>query len=1128
MSEQGLRDYVIRSKFSQGQKFLLDDAMCFKNDIEVHGAYTSHIPFLLSTRQLQPIDRQERSPRRKKTYNKYRPIVIKTKDPDGNNKLCIFVAPSREYVDQFSEIVLAYCAYSEKKKSFDLKRIRNNQIRVFHYPNLYQSIGSWSGLDSALSLILIKGDIVILGHIDEFSEVAHEKGFRTENTIPIQNADSKDFGQIALLRHAATKRRLLTLAITHSYWGSASGLIAKALADAGCSDIIYISKCGTLIDKELVHQLVSPISFHLWYPGRNEVNWQNLRTPIPTHSEMHDRFADIVYKYKTGTHLTVPTVMGETEFQSEDYRPLHPATIDNEDGYIAKSLSLYNEKASAGNECHFTAFHFVTDYLITKTYRESERSNFDLASVEGNERLKVQQKQHLAIKSASEIVCKYTNKRTLNREPLGIFTGKFRRPPVSPKIIGRARELGEILNRVAAKEGCTESTAGALVLYGPSGMGKTKLAAAAFSHLSKSGFFCIWVDLRSANSTHKEGFAVELLNNLLRHLGMVDTSDTSWYQASFSDKLSALLERCDNEKILFVFDNLECLIEQSSIGRLDSSYSTFRELIETVAQSQKSFALLTSKEKPSEWSPSLVCPCKLKGMTVSDFRSFIATFRVKATQQDIDKVRQFISGNPKAAELIVVLNVFSDYRYGESHLNEEILHSYSTDLAALYDSVIESLSKEELDLLVRITAYDASLVPIRREAIYQLHDQNGVKTLSHLERKCLVEEGEGYNEINLTPVLQTKLRKLLDKDVNTKKDALTRAFHFYKALPVKKADEWSDVSHIGSLLGAAKTAFEARLIGDAIEIWCSSNIRRALVKWGEHALIRQLYTPIVSIGPPDTRKIGRKIPNFKAIAFNMLGIAELRMGRPEKSIALFNRGLARSRGKSGQYWRSVILSNLINSHINYGNIEKALRIAKDAVKACELDLAISPSARKNIILRSLAYAHGNLGSCYFRMNRLSEAKLHLEEDLKLSNQAGDNNEGIATANALLGLVELKQGKPVTGRTLLARGLSGIYGFGNTSLEKEVLSLAVKNLDCWSAKEATMLRRRYSTLLHSSYQFEVAKTVEISVESASDREEQDATNFEEFESFLYQLCNDNTSCKSEIERNIARNIAKHRD
>lgn len=82
---------------------------------------------------------------------------------------------------------------------------------------------------------------------------------------------------------------------------------------------------------------------------------------------------------ETGYHLTVPTVMSETHSQAEDFAGIRPATIDNEIGYIARELALFNEQAKEEERAHLHCIHFVTDYLRT-TEGQQEAAPYDLAT----------------------------------------------------------------------------------------------------------------------------------------------------------------------------------------------------------------------------------------------------------------------------------------------------------------------------------------------------------------------------------------------------------------------------------------------------------------------------------------------------------------------------------------------------------------------------------------------------------------------------------------------------------------------------------------------------------------------------------------------------------------------------
>ncbi|MCI0564286.1 MAG: hypothetical protein MN733_37915, partial [Nitrososphaera sp.] len=119
-------------------------------------------------------------------------------------------------------------------------------------------------------------------------------------------------------------------------------------------------------------------------------------------SLLHQGFKELICEMETGYHLTVPTVMSETHSQAEDFAGIRPATIDNEIGYIARELALFNEQAKEGEKAHLHCIHFVTDYLRT-TEGQQEAAPYDLAT-NGLDATTVRKRRDQAFYKAASIV----------------------------------------------------------------------------------------------------------------------------------------------------------------------------------------------------------------------------------------------------------------------------------------------------------------------------------------------------------------------------------------------------------------------------------------------------------------------------------------------------------------------------------------------------------------------------------------------------------------------------------------------------------------------------------------------------------------------------------------------------
>jgi hypothetical protein len=371
----------VSTKFSPEQFRLLNDALQQGVEISVHGFYDQWMATFCThynlTRNAAPLvrDRNFRYGRRKE-YNTLRPIVLDVTRSDGNREVVIFVFPSHEYVQQYAEIVATYALIAEHAMT----------IPTYHYPDLEAEITQWTGLDAALQELDAEPSVVIMGEIALVRHGLIDLDF--SNEVLRRDLGLHDMFSIHELRDDKRLRRVYLFGAKHSYWGSASGYIAMALARAGAKHIIYAAKAGNFISVQKIHEIFCPS--HYWLlsenprnPGHTSLTTYSLPSPI---SDVRGFLGDQI---RTGIHLTVPTVVGETQAQRSLYESAGPTTIDNEISFIARELAHFNAKNA--RQVQFTALHFITDYLyeadehptvsidlsvLTKEYDDKKRRSF--------------------------------------------------------------------------------------------------------------------------------------------------------------------------------------------------------------------------------------------------------------------------------------------------------------------------------------------------------------------------------------------------------------------------------------------------------------------------------------------------------------------------------------------------------------------------------------------------------------------------------------------------------------------------------------------------------------------------------------------------------------------------------
>jgi hypothetical protein len=351
-------DYVTKSKFSQEQYALLDDAISKNDDISIHGYYIEWLPTFLAHYGLtldqaplvRPPNARYRSP---KMYNCYRPVLLSVTRKDGRREIIALAFPSHEYVHQYAEVLASLVAI----RSDQLQTTYTKQVKRYHYVELESTLAEWTGLRKGLEALDADPSVVIMGEIELL--LGHLKALDFSHYWPPMALGIDGIFGMHVLQDRRDERRLYLFGAKHNYWGSAAGQIAAALAHAGAKHIIYVGKSGTFIAEERVHGIFLPNNYLLLSDDPHEGCAEQINS-ILAKSPIRD-LKGFMTEIRTGCHLTVPTVTGETYRQRERYESYGPTTIDNEISFIAKAVS--HLKTTHGRTVSFTPLHFITDYL---------------------------------------------------------------------------------------------------------------------------------------------------------------------------------------------------------------------------------------------------------------------------------------------------------------------------------------------------------------------------------------------------------------------------------------------------------------------------------------------------------------------------------------------------------------------------------------------------------------------------------------------------------------------------------------------------------------------------------------------------------------------------------------------
>lgn len=358
MSRDALSDYVTKTKFSRSQYALIDYAIERNIDISVHGCYSGWINDFIHHYEFtlvgEPLVRSYDSHyTRPKQYNCYRPVVFEVTRKDGRSEVIVMVFPSHEYVQQYAELVATYVAIKNERRA----RTYGKPIKCRHYPTMENTLADWSGLKSGLAKLDSEPSVAIMGEIPLLLSCLEKLDF--SHPLPVVSVGIDDIFGLHILEDRHRERRLYLLGAKHSYWGSAAGQIAACLAEAGAKHIIYAAKAGTFISTQKIHKIFMPNNYLLLCENPSDPGAPDLDSFV-VESPIRD-LRGFMNEIRTGWHLTVPTVVGETQQQREKYASYGPTTIDNEISFIARAISRINHED--GRRVDFTPLHFITDYL---------------------------------------------------------------------------------------------------------------------------------------------------------------------------------------------------------------------------------------------------------------------------------------------------------------------------------------------------------------------------------------------------------------------------------------------------------------------------------------------------------------------------------------------------------------------------------------------------------------------------------------------------------------------------------------------------------------------------------------------------------------------------------------------
>ncbi|MBV8060352.1 MAG: hypothetical protein JO126_02970 [Alphaproteobacteria bacterium] len=258
-------------------------------------------------------------------------------DKTGQRKLLMAVTPGKDYVAHFAELVRYFC----HQHFYDPSKT----LQIVRYPDVETELTNWSGLDHGF---VTPGDRIIMGHVTELEQEMHAAVAQGEVTL-LSNAQNPFYGS---KRYRTKTGEVINLVSAHySYWGNMAGLIAERLCELGASEIIYVSKVGTLTNADDVYSRVfAPVRFAA-------LDREQISTVVQVENTLCNSYPEL----NSNMHVSVATIMEETFRQREIASTIGSTTIDMETAHIALAIDKWNKNSTT--KVRFGSLHFASDYL---------------------------------------------------------------------------------------------------------------------------------------------------------------------------------------------------------------------------------------------------------------------------------------------------------------------------------------------------------------------------------------------------------------------------------------------------------------------------------------------------------------------------------------------------------------------------------------------------------------------------------------------------------------------------------------------------------------------------------------------------------------------------------------------
>ncbi|MBI1256995.1 MAG: XRE family transcriptional regulator [Chloroflexi bacterium] len=288
-------------------------------------------------------------------------------------------------------------------------------------------------------------------------------------------------------------------------------------------------------------------------------------------------------------------------------------------------------------------------------------------------------------------------------------------------------------------------------LVGFGGIGKSTLAVNQMHQVAEDFEVVIWRSLRDAPACDV------LIDDTLQTL---EPESLAQHPENLEQRLSLLLERLRDQRVLLVLDNLEALLEEGeNVGQMRAGYEGYGRMLRQIAETKhQSCLLLTSREKavdlaPLEGSHAPVRTLRLTPLDAHSCGQLLSEKDVAGNDAERAQLIEMYTGNPLALKIVAqtLVDLFDGeiapfLEQGEAIFGgvRDLLNQQFIRLSPLEQSIVFWLAivrePATLDVLMSVL-----MTPTSRARLLEAIDA--------LSRRSLIERGQVRASFTLQSVV---------------------------------------------------------------------------------------------------------------------------------------------------------------------------------------------------------------------------------------------------------------------------------------------------------------------------------------------------------------------------------------